>query len=316
MINIKYTVVIVTYNREQLLRECVDCVRNQSIPPDSIIIVNNASTDNTQIYLDILRTQDEIFDIIDLSQNLGGAGGFARGITRALEKNVDCVLLIDDDAIITKGYMERILEKRQQYPKYKAFAGTVKTNNIIDTSHRRNLSHIGLKSKKCNEHNYRCDCFLCDIASFCGMVIDINLIRKIGLPHEEYFIWYDDTEYSLRIHQYSRFLVVTKAELNHKTELNINLYPRRYDWKEYYAIRNRLLMVREHGNSIDRIVNFIDLFIHVIFRNWLFGVIKRDGYDWKYEKNLVKKAIRNYKRNRMQNIILKRRDNNKVIINK
>lgn len=98
---------------------------------------------------------------------------------------------------------------------------------------------------------------------------------------------------------------MTKAELNHKTELNTNLYPRRYDWKEYYAIRNRLLMVKEHGNFIDRIVNFIDLFIHVIFRNWLFGVIKRDGYDWKYERDLVKKAIRNYKRGKMENIILK-----------
>ena len=153
----------------------------------------------------------------------------------------------------------------------------------MDTSHRRNLSQIGLMSKRCDKRKYEKDCFLCDIASFCGMVIDTNLIRKIGLPHKEYFIWYDDTEYSLRIHEYSRFLVVTKAELNHKTELNTNLYPRRYD----------------------RIVNFIDLFIHVIFRNWLFGVIKRDGYDWKYERDLVKKAIRNYKRGKMENIILK-----------
>ncbi len=306
MINVKYTVVIVTHNREQLLRECIDCVRNQSIPPDSIIIVNNASTDNTKTYLNVLRTQDKIFDIIDLSQNLGGAGGFARGITRALGKNVDCVLLIDDDAIIIREYMERILEKRQQHPKYKAFAGTVKIDNIIDTSHRRNLSQIGLMSKKCDKRKYEKDCFLCDIASFCGMVIDTNLIRKIGLPHKEYFIWYDDTEYSLRIHEYSRFLVVTKAELNHKTELNTNLYPRRYDWKEYYAIRNRLLMVKEHGNFIDRIVNFMDLFIHVIFRNWLFGVIKRDGYDWKYERRLVKEAFKNVHNDCLSNVIIMR----------
>ncbi len=306
MTDINYTVVIVTYNREQLLRECVDCVRNQSIPPKSIIIVNNASTDNTNDYLNTLKIQGEIFDIINLSQNLGGSGGFAKGIARALEKDVDCVLLIDDDAIIIKEYMEKILQKRQQYPKYKAFAGTVKVDGIIDTSHRRNLLRIGLKSKKCDEQKYVQAYFLCDIASFCGMVVDVNLIQKIGLPHEEYFIWYDDTEYSLRIHQYTRFLVVTGAELNHKTKLNIKSHPRRYDWKEYYAIRNRLLMVREHGNLIDRIVNFVDLFIHVIFRNWLFGVIRRDGYDWKYEKDLLKKAIKNFKQKTMENIILKR----------
>lgn len=287
-----YAVVIVTYNREGLLRECVENVENQTTAPDSIIIVNNASTDSTADYLEELSKKDKRYDIISLPQNIGGAGGFARGIGRSLEKDVGCVLIIDDDAMIAADYMEQVLWARQQQPLYKAFAGTVRTDGKIDTFHRRNLRKTGLMSKNCTEQEYGQPCFACDIASFCGMVLDVELIRQIGLPHAEYFIWYDDTEYSLRIHRHSRFLVVTAAELNHKTRAAAAVHPRRYEWKDYYAVRNRLLMVREHGSLVDRAVDFWDLFIHIIFRNWLFGMLRRDGYNWKYERGLVRQAIR------------------------
>ena len=292
MTDIKYAVVITTHNREQLLRECVEHVQHQTIPPDKIIIVNNASTDGTGRYLKTLSEQYKTIDVIDLLVNTGGAGGFAVGIERAAETAAAWVLVIDDDAIIAIDYMEQIFAAAQQNAMYQAFAGAVTVNGQIDTCHRRNLTGIGLLSKNCKEEVYEQSCFACDIASFCGMVVDLSLVRQIGLPHAEYFIWYDDTEYSLRIHNYSRFLVVPQAVLTHKITQLEKTHPRRYDWKEYYAIRNRLLMVQEHGTILDRAVNFFNLFVHVIFRNWLFGVIKRDNYDWAYERGLVRKALR------------------------
>lgn len=306
MINVLYAVVIVTYNRELLLKECIDKIKSQTIPPSSIIVVNNASTDNTKKYLEKLKMQNEIFDVLNLPKNIGGAGGFSKGIERAMEKDVECILIIDDDAMIAVDYMERILHMRQHKLQFKAFAGTVKTNGKIDTFHRRKLQKTGLMLKSCKKQEYTHPTFICDIASFCGLVVDTSLVKQIGLPHAEYFIWYDDTEYSLRIHQYSKILVVTEAELNHKTKQQIETYPRRYDWKDYYAIRNRLLMIQEHGNFIDRTVNFINLFIHVVFRNWIFGIIKRDGYNWKYERRLVTDAIRNARSQELKNVIIRR----------
>ncbi|MFG6367357.1 MAG: glycosyltransferase [Lachnospiraceae bacterium] len=292
MTDIKYAVVITTYNREELLRECVDHVQHQTIPPDSIIIVNNASTDGTELYLKTLSEQDKTVNIINLLENTGGAGGFAVGIERAAKTATTWMLAIDDDAVIAIDYMEKIFAVAQQNPTYRAFAGAVTVNGKIDTCHRRKLTGIGLMSKNCKEQAYTQPCFTCDIASFCGMVVDLSLVRQIGLPHAEYFIWYDDTEYSLRIHRHSCFLVVPQAVLLHKIAQMEKSRPRRYDWKEYYAVRNRLLMVREHGTILDRAVNFANLFVHVIFRNWLFGVVKRDGYDWAYERRLVREALR------------------------
>lgn len=288
----KYAVVIVTYNREALLRECIENVENQTAAPDSIIIVNNASTDSTAAYLKELKEKDRRFDIIDLSQNIGGAGGFAKGIEHAVEKNVECVLLIDDDAMIADDYMEKLLRTRQNASQYQAFAGTVKVDGKIDVFHRRTISRAGLLFRNCAEWEYQQPYFECDIASFCGMVLDISLVRKIGIPHAEYFIWHDDAEYSLRARKHCKFLTVTDAVLHHKTIANHNVHPRRYDWKDYYDIRNRIWLVKEHGNLVDKLVNWFDLFIHVIFRNWLFGLMRRDHYDWRVEKDMVKKAVR------------------------
>lgn len=306
MTDIKYAVVITTHNREQLLRECVEHVQHQTIPPDKIIIVNNASTDGTGHYLKTLSEQYKTIDVIDLLVNTGGAGGFAVGIERAAETAAAWVLVIDDDAIIAIDYMEQIFAAAQQNARYQAFAGAVTVNGQIDTCHRRNLTGIGLLSKNCKEEVYEQSYFACDIASFCGMVVDLFLVRQIGLPHAEYFIWYDDTEYSLRIHNYSRFLVVPQAVLTHKITQLEKTHPRRYDWKEYYAIRNRLLMVQEHGTVLDRAVNFVNLFVHVIFRNWLFSVIKRDNYDWAYERGLVRDALRDVHKMRKKEIVLEK----------
>lgn len=287
----RYAVVIVTYNRVQLLRECVAHARAQTIPPDSMIVVDNASTDGTEAYLEELAQESGI-EVIGLPRNVGGAGGFAKGMERALKKDVDCVLLIDDDAMIAEDYMEKILAARERHPQYRAWAGTVEKDGRIDTFHRRTLLKYGLLSRNISEEAYRQEWFVCDIASFCGMVVDIGLVREIGLPHVQYFICYDDTEYSLRICRHSRFLVATDAVLDHRSRMQAQSRPRRYDWKDYYSIRNRLLMVKEHGNMVDKAVNFMDIFIHVIFRNWLFGLVRRDHYDWRYERSLVSAAFR------------------------
>lgn len=292
MQQINYSIVVVTYNREKLLRECISRIEQQTIRADKVIIVNNASTDGTAAYLESLSGQSEAYRIINCRENVGGAGGFATGIKVAMDIGTECLLIIDDDAMLAADYMEKLLKAREQHRKYKAFAGSVIVDGKIDTYHRKMLSKKGFLMKNCKEDLYKQEYFECDIASFCGMLLDKEVIEKIGLPHADYFIWHDDTEYSLRIKKYSKFLVIPDAELIHKTKINTTTYPRRYEWRDYYAVRNRILFVREHGTFVDKIINYTDLFINVIFRNWLFGILKRDNYDWKYEKDTVRKAIK------------------------
>ena len=191
----RYAVVIVTYNREKLLRECVRQIENQTAPAAQVILVNNASTDGTSSYLRELSARKKTWQIIECPENIGGAGGFAKGIARAATCDVDCVLMIDDDAMLSLDYMEKLLKAWKKYPSYNAFAGCVKMNGKIDTCHRKTVSRIGIFLKDCPLSLYQKAHFACDVASFCGMLVDLKVIRKIGLPHAEYFIWHDDAEY-------------------------------------------------------------------------------------------------------------------------
>lgn len=291
----KYAIIIVTHNRIELLKECINNALNQTAAAEKIIIVNNASTDGTDEYLKTQFFKNEIFEIVESRENIGGAGGFNLGIEKALAHDIDWILVIDDDAILEKAYAKSLLQQlhiqAENNREYQAAAGIVKVNGEIDKYHRRYVANPGLRLKTFDEKNYQKETFECDIASFCGMMVRKELVRRIGLPHAEYFIFHDDTEYSLRILKYSKFLVVTDAVLNHKTKTEQKQKPRRYTWKDYYEIRNRLLYVKEHGNSFDYAVNKLDIMINKVFRNRLFSIIRYDGYDWKFERDTVRRAI-------------------------
>jgi GT2 family glycosyltransferase len=88
----KIAVVLVTYNRLYLLKECLTSLRKQTYKPDKIIIINNDSTDGTTDWL------DEQTDLEVIHQaNLGGAGGFYTGIKLAYEQGFDFIWVMDDD---------------------------------------------------------------------------------------------------------------------------------------------------------------------------------------------------------------------------
>ena len=73
--------VVVTYNRKDLLLECLDCLCKQDLGALgeryglSVIVVDNASTDGTEEALAALAESGKI-TYFNTGENLGGAGGF------------------------------------------------------------------------------------------------------------------------------------------------------------------------------------------------------------------------------------------------
>ncbi len=237
-------VVIVTYNRIKLLKECINRVLNQTEPVDSVIVVDNNSNDGTRDYLDSLN--DTRINAYHMNENLGGAGGFHKALSIASTKNFDYVLIIDDDAMIERNYIKKIVDFANKNPEFNAYAGAVYTEGKIDTYHRRVFGSKLIFWEKMipvNEYNKPRKI---DFATFCGLVIRGKELKKIGLPKKEYFIWYDDSEFCLRIN--GGIVLVPKAKLNHKTVLNYetgNIISR-ITWKHYYGYRNRFDCARSH----------------------------------------------------------------------
>ena len=243
----KFAVTIVTYNRLELLKECVQQVLSQTVPFFYICIVDNNSTDGTSKYLDQLVAETQTassdknkpeFHILHLPENIGGAGGFAKGIENLGKTDCDWILIIDDDAMIAADYIEQ-LQKAILRTNYLAYSGTVTTAGSIDTTHRRFIKCPRLMLYgPVPEEAYAKASFEYDISTFCGLLVKADMVRRIGLPKTEYFIWFDDTEYCLRFHDQSRILNVTTAVLNHKTTPASSAPA--ISWKNYYGFRNAI----------------------------------------------------------------------------
>ena len=95
----KTTAVVVTYNRLDKLRLCLDALLSQSEPLSEIVVVNNNSTDGTGAYLDSMAHAHEQLRHYELTENVGGAGGFEKGVGIAVEHGADYVWIMDDDTL-------------------------------------------------------------------------------------------------------------------------------------------------------------------------------------------------------------------------
>lgn len=297
---IRTGVVMVTYNRLSLLKEAIDCVCKQTIPFEKIIIVNNCSTDGTTEYLSEFSL-NQCFLIVNMPENVGGAGGFAKGIEIAQQQMLDWVLIIDDDAMIARDYMEKIIEFAEQHKNVNACSGIVKTNGSITTIHRRRLTNklLFLESDVPIEE-YNSEFFNCDLATFCGLVIKGEVIRKIGIPTKEYFIWYDDTEYCLRLKEYGGIYNVNAAILEHKTnEVKEQAnYFLRTNWKYYYGQRNRLDTARKHCGTLTTCMVYLEMIAFI-----LFGYIMRVNRKYKqkscYNVRMLKQAFKDAQKHKL-----------------
>lgn len=197
---------IVTFNRKLLLEECIQSLLNQSYNISKILIIDNASSDGTEEML-INKGYIKLAKIkyIKLPNNIGGAGGFYEGIKYINENiNYDWIWLMDDDTIPKYDALEKLVESMKIL--YKENIGFLCSKVISENNLMMNVPSIS-KNKDISNY-YIWPKYLehgiveIDNATFVSILINKNAIKKIGYPFKEFFIWGDDTEYTLRITKY------------------------------------------------------------------------------------------------------------------
>ncbi len=223
----------------------------QTVPFAQVIVINNHSTDGTKAYLEQLEYPE--LTTHHLTKNLGGAGGFAKGLEEAEKYQLDWIVSIDDDAMLNQHYLEYLMQYASAHPKCVAMSGTVRTNGKIQGIHRRKVvSKLLFLEKNISQREYQKEYFHCDCATFCGLTIRRDVIGQIGLPNAGYFLWYDDTEYSLRLRKMGGVINVSAAYLNHKVELPTEKQGvlERTTWRHYYGCRNRYDVAKRHFGKL------------------------------------------------------------------
>jgi GT2 family glycosyltransferase len=243
----KILAAIVTYNRSKLLERCVDAILAQTRPADGILVINNSSPDDTE---EMLRRRG--IDYVTQG-NLGGAGGFNRGISEALERGYDAVWLMDDDGFPGREALDHLAREMKDGV---ACASSI----VLREDDRENfvfpypaLDAAGLpaiftwprKITRLDElRPISPGAIYPFVHLFNGALVSMDAVRSIGNVETGFFIFGDEVDYMMRLRSAGRILSHLDAHHYHPDVANRPLN----DVKLYYYIKNTIILNRRYFN--------------------------------------------------------------------
>lgn len=261
----KVSAIVVTYNRVNLLQECINDLLKQSYTLDHIFIINNNSTDGTSNYLSKLT--DPRIVTINTGKNLGGAGGFSLGTKLAFEhSDSDYFWLMDDDTMVTQNaLMELIKFTKLLDGKFGYLSSNVRWWKNNAPSYRNipcaSNDWTDLINKGLVKLNF---------ASFVALFVPRTVVKREGLPILDMFIWGDDVEYTTRISRDYKSYFIPNSVVLHKSGSNprddsIFTAPNNHRLVYYkYMFRNRLFIARKYF-SFKHILAKLLLYTSILF---------------------------------------------------
>ncbi len=279
--------VVVTYNRKDLLIECLEALKKQTRPIQGIYLIDNASTDGTpglllekgyiselppqnlkepwekEFIIQNLTNMDDIkLHYVRMHENTGGAGGFYEGVKRGYEKGYDWLWLMDDDVEPNEDCLYELLYSLKEFLNFSTPPVLVPLriyNNKIVKIETKKLDFNNLFNfftyDNIDERDISKSFFSISAMAFEGPLIHSRIISQVGFPNPNFFIFADDTDYSIRIVKKSKIFMIPSAILTKKLLTN----DENITWKTYYLLRNIIWLDRQYGNNF--LVKFLRPFI-------------------------------------------------------
>jgi len=269
--------IVVTYNRKNLLIECLEALRKQTRPIQGIYLIDNASTDGTpelllekgyiselppqnlkepwekEFIIQNLTNGEEIkLHYVRMHENTGGAGGFYEGVKRGYERGYDWLWLMDDDAEPKEDALEKLLLKNSEDVLCLCPLIVNKKNNKVQNYHHKIFNfymHDIPLSNNTNIEHYQNKIFDIKANAFVGPLIKRKAIDFVGFPNSDLFIWGDDTEYIYRISTKGRVVLVGSSIILHKASpiIQRNKVDKNQVWKTYYYFRNKIFFIKQYS---------------------------------------------------------------------
>lgn len=245
-------VVIVTYNRADLLVRMLDGLAAQTHRPDLVVVVDNASTDHTA---EVLEARTDLpLEVIASAENLGGAGGFHLGTKTAYDAGYDRIWLVDDDTVpatdclavmmacdedclmvVREDLSGALVEKSAtRFDLGNPLAIRPKTSSVDSTWSTR----AEMPERVAVEN-----------VAFEGFMTRRAVIDEVGLPDPSFFIFYDDVDFAIRARRSGRTIwalrdavLVRQLDFNQQHDLS--------GWKGYFMYRNLFVVHLRYGDNV------------------------------------------------------------------
>ena len=188
--------VVVTYNRAEMLKQCLTALEHQTTPCD-ILVVDNASTDDTENAVKAAMQKNRAIQYRNTGANIGGAGGFNFGMRWAVEAGYSYVWVMDDDCFPEPDALETLLRADDALGGDYGWLSSV----ALWTDGKECRMNRPKVKKSFYDHIelLRYGILQAEQATFVSLFLKTETIRAVGLPIKDFFIWGDDIEYTRRI---------------------------------------------------------------------------------------------------------------------
>lgn len=240
-------IVLINWDNEADTIDCINSLNKISYPNYKIFLVDNGSKENSVRQLRSFA--GEKLELIENKANLGFSGGNNVGFKKALEENFDYVLALNNDTTVQSNFLEELVMIAQSDYKIGVAGPKIYFYSVPNRiwygggtfSWFRASSHLQLgdiddapNEEEAKETQYM---------TGCALMIKSSLLKEIGDFCEDYFIYYEDTDLSLRARKAGyKIMYAPSSKIYHKVTRSISKIgnPRIH----YYHTRNFLLLTR------------------------------------------------------------------------
>ncbi|WP_439272203.1 glycosyltransferase [Pseudochrobactrum sp. HB0163] len=237
-------IIIVTYKRPVFLKMLLTSIENMTTKPEHLIVVDNASGDETPdiIAQSSISEQGIRLHYFVLDKNAGGSGGFRAGLELGLKLQVDWFWLMDDDVEILPDGLA-IMQSWQQYSQCFIGRRYDYNGNEFHWQPRFNL-YLGVPLPYLGNPFADRPWFATNCGCFEGMFIHRNIVEKIGLPDQRFFITWDDVIYGWLASHVTEVMLINAFVIKRiRQQRQINLGIRHLNdannVSRYYVMANR-----------------------------------------------------------------------------
>lgn len=210
--------VVVTYNRCEILKKNIECLLNQKNESCDILIIDNASTDGTfEMVHNQFANEHVIYE--NTGSNLGGAGGFEYGIGKAATLGYEYIWIMDDDTWPSNTALAELLNADRELNGNWGFLSSAvywTDGKLCNANKPKKTLFTFVGDKELKKRFTKVV-----MGSFVSMFVKTSIVKEVGLPIGEYFIWTDDYEFSGRISRKYPCYFVPASSVTHAMKSNV-----------------------------------------------------------------------------------------------
>ncbi len=263
-------IVIVTYNSEQVIEECLLSVLKQRKIKFKCIVVDNNSTDKT---LDIVQKNFPIIPVIRNKENIGFGAAVNSGMRELLRfPEVKYILLLNPDTVSSPLLLTKLKERMEKDPLIGVISPLITYTKTPQTIWFAGgyINKLFCYTKHSNMNKKIVDIpttynlqLTTDFISGACMMIRASVLKHTGLFPEEYFLYWEDVEFSRKIHEANyKLYILPKLLIQHTVSTSTGeagsneLSPLR----AYYYARNPFLYIKRNVHGLLKINNYLGQF--------------------------------------------------------